>query len=210
LIIHIRERAALASPKVTAGFRGAALTTRYGGDKSLQRLEWLDRRVFPKLDPRFDHSGLEYALHDEMPLGWRHAVTGRTYHRDDPVLERLGIYVRRARYIVGRSQQSIANEAGIPQSQLSRLERALAPSMDVERLAWIEDAFHGSFPVGYCPHDHVCQWQRLAPRPSAEDAWKAETKRQEEISRLFGIGRDSGDAEADSDEEIDAEDVDTD
>jgi transcriptional regulator with XRE-family HTH domain len=160
--------------------------------------------MLPRLDPRFDHSGLEYALHDEMPLGWRHAVTGRTYHRDDPALERLGIYLRRARYIVHRSQQSVANEAGMPQSQFSRLERALAPSMNVERLAWIEDAFHGAFPVGYCPHDHVCQWQRLKPRPSAEDALAAEIAKQQEITRRFGLGRDSGGDET----EAGAEDVD--
>jgi len=117
-----------------------------------------------KLDPRANRSGLDYRPGDELPFGWRHPVTGRPYHRDDPALERLGVYLRRARYIAMRSQTSVANAAGIPQSQYSRLERALAPAMDVERLAWIEDALDGAFPVGYCPHDHPCRWQRLNPR----------------------------------------------
>src|SRR6186713_1651862 len=105
------------------------------------------------VDPRFDHSGLEYALRDDLPPGWRHPVTGRKQPRDDPALEQLGIYVRRARYIAGLSQQRVADAARIPQAVISRLERALAPSMNVERLAWIEQAMNGAFPLGYCPHD---------------------------------------------------------
>jgi transcriptional regulator with XRE-family HTH domain len=101
---------------------------------------------------------------DEPPPGWRASVTGRPDFELDPALELLGRYVRRSRYIVGRSQQSLANEIGIPQSQVSRLERALAPSMDVERLAWLGGVLGRAFPLGYCPHQHVCRWQELAPR----------------------------------------------
>jgi transcriptional regulator with XRE-family HTH domain len=121
-----------------------------------------------RLDPRVDHTGLDYRPGDELPLGWRHPVTGRRYHRDDPALERLGIYLRRARYIAMKSQMAVATAAGVHQSQYSRLERALAPAMDVERLAWIEDALDGAFPLGYCPHEHPCRWRRLNPRADRE------------------------------------------
>lgn len=171
--------------------------------------------MLKNVDPRFDHSGLEYALRDDVPLGWRHPVTGRTYHRDDPALERLGVYLRRARYIAGRSQQNVADAAGVPQGQISRLERALAPSMNVERLAWIEDALQGAFPVGYCPHDHICEWRRLKPRPTAEEAWAAEVEKQRRLTKMFyGDGPvpevspradvdDNTDAGGDSDHELD-------
>ena len=137
------------------------------------------------VDPRFDHSGLEYALHDELPPGWRHPVTGRKQPRDDPALEQLGIYVRRARYIAGMSQQKVAVAAGINQAVVSRLERALAPSMNVERLAWIEQAMNGAFPLGYCPHDHPCRWRRLQRRLTAQEAWDAEVEKQRRLTEQF-------------------------
>jgi len=142
--------------------------------------------MVPKsVDPRFDHSGLEYALHDELPPGWRHPVTGRKEPKDDPALEQLGIYLRRARFIAGMSQQHVADAAGINQAVVSRLERALAPSMNVERLAWIEQAMKGAFPLGYCPHDHPCRWVRLQRRPTADEAWAAEVEKQRRLTERF-------------------------
>ena len=140
-----------------------------------------------------------------MPFGWRHPVTGRKYHLDDPALERLGVYLRRARYIAGRSQDSVAAAAGVAQGQISRLERALAPAMKVERLAWIEDALDGAFPLGYCPHDHICQWRRLKPRLSADEAWAAEVERQQDITRRFYRSEDSAEV-AESEPESSADD----
>jgi transcriptional regulator with XRE-family HTH domain len=133
---------------------------------------------------------LDYALFDDMPPGWRHPVTGRKQAGDDPALEQLGIYLRRARYIAGLSQQKVADAAHVPQAVISRLERALAPAMNVERLAWIERALDGAFPVGYCPHEHVCRWVRLKPRPTAEEEWAAEVEKQLRLTEQFyGNGR---------------------
>jgi transcriptional regulator with XRE-family HTH domain len=161
--------------------------------------------VRKRVDPRFDHSRLEYELHDDLPPGWRHPVTGRKKVVDDPALEQLGIYVRRARYIVGQSQQELADAAKVPQSQISRLERGLAPAMNVERLAWIEHALDGAFPVGYCPHDHVCRWRRLKPRPTAEEAWEAEVEKQRRLTERFYGSQDSDSAELDEDADDDPE-----
>jgi len=156
------------------------------------------------LDPRFNRTSLDYQLGD-MPPGWRSSVTGRKETAEDPPLERLGIYLRRARYIAGRSQMSVSRESGVPQSQLSRLERALAPAMAVERLGWIEEALKGAFPVGYCPHDHACQWRQLPRRMTDEEWLAAELKRQEEITRQFGLGRHQNDSNDDDAVEEDDE-----
>jgi len=116
-------------------------------------------------------------------------VTGRKKPTDDPALEQLGIYLRRARFIAGLSQQNVADAAGINQAVVSRLERALAPSMNVERLAWIEQAMNGAFPIGYCPHEHPCRWVRLQRRPTAEEAWAAEVEKQRRLTeRFYGPG----------------------
>jgi hypothetical protein len=44
---------------------------------------------------------------------------------------------------------------------------------------------HGAFPVGYCPHDHICQWRRLKPRLSVEEAWEREMAKQADLTRRF-------------------------
>ena len=97
-----------------------------------------------------------------LPIGWRHPVTGRREVEPDPRLMLLGHYIRRSRYLVGLSQQALADRTSVPQSQISRLERALAPSMDVERLVWLAHALYPDFPLGFCPHDHGCAWIRTA------------------------------------------------
>ncbi len=98
------------------------------------------------------------------PPGWRHPVSGRQWAEPDLALIRLGLHFRRARYIAGRSQQTVADGAHIPQSQVSKFERALAPSMDVERLAWLGEALGPAFPLGFCPHPHACPWQPIRPQ----------------------------------------------
>lgn len=104
---------------------------------------------------------------DIVPLGWRHPVTGRHKAVIDVPLLRAGRHLRRARYLAGYSQQRLATEARVAQSQVSRFERALAPAMKAERLARVAAVLHPNFPIGYCPHDHRCPWQLIAvPDPS--------------------------------------------
>jgi transcriptional regulator with XRE-family HTH domain len=102
------------------------------------------------------------------PLGWRHPVTGRRELAPGPELVALGMHVRRARYYADLSQQRLSNASGVSQSQISRLERALAPSIAVERLAQLAAALGRVFPLGACPHDHACAWQPLEA-PASQD-----------------------------------------
>jgi transcriptional regulator with XRE-family HTH domain len=105
------------------------------------------------------------AIRHNLPLGWRHPVTGRREQDLDPLLVRAGAHMRRARYMTGRSQQSLADAAGVSQSLISRFERALAPSMNADKLVRIDELLDRNFPIGYCPHVHGCPWQPI-PMPS--------------------------------------------
>lgn len=118
-------------------------------------------------EPR-SNPGLRALLHGDLgepPLGWRHPVTGRQDASVDPRLERFGRYVRRARYLAGMSQESVSAASGVTQSMISRLERALAPSMGVDRLVMLGEPLTNYLPLGYCPHEHYCQWQPYPPDP---------------------------------------------
>jgi len=128
-----------------------------------------------------------------LPLGWRHPVTGRRALEWDPRLLLLGSYVRRSRYLVGMSQQALADTTGIPQSQISRLERALAPSMDVERLTWIADALNPDFPLGFCPHDHACPWLRTSPPTPPADPHLIRQADWQSVERLLALVDDPAD-----------------
>ena len=97
-----------------------------------------------------------------LPYGWRHEVTGRRSVDLDPLLVRAGAHHRRARYMSRLSQAELARRARVSQSQVSRFERALAPSMDAERLIRLSELLHPHFPIGYCPHEHLCPWQPIA------------------------------------------------
>jgi transcriptional regulator with XRE-family HTH domain len=63
--------------------------------------------------------------------------------------------------MAGWSQERLGDAAHVTQSTISRFERALAPSMDVEKLLWLSAKLHPNFPVGYCPHIHYCPWQAI-------------------------------------------------
>jgi transcriptional regulator with XRE-family HTH domain len=102
------------------------------------------------------------------PYGWRHPVTGRHGWLSDPLLLAFGQYVKRGRYLARKTQQAVADEARVDQGQLSRLERALAPSMRVDKLVRLGNALGRAFPLGYCPHEHWCVWQP-APKPPPEE-----------------------------------------
>lgn len=99
------------------------------------------------------------------PFGWRHPVVGRYGWLSDPELLAFGQYVKRGRYLAKRTQQRLADESGVDQGQISRLERALAPAMRVDRLVKLGGALGRSFPLGFCPHEHWCPWQPAPPPP---------------------------------------------
>jgi transcriptional regulator with XRE-family HTH domain len=81
---------------------------------------------------------------------------------DDPeALRRFGRNLRRARQIAGLSQQRLADLSGVSQSVISRLERAKAPMVGLERLLLLARALGPAWPLGECPHDHSCVWQVL-------------------------------------------------
>jgi transcriptional regulator with XRE-family HTH domain len=100
------------------------------------------------------------------PYGWRHPVTGR---RDlpDPALITFGQYLKRGRYFARMSQQQLADASGVEQSQISRAERALAPSLGMEYLIKLGKPLGRALPLGFCPHEHYCHWQP-APPPREE------------------------------------------
>jgi transcriptional regulator with XRE-family HTH domain len=93
------------------------------------------------------------------PHGWRHPVTGRLGWQPDPLLLAFGQYVKRSRYLAGKTQRQLSGDSDVDQGQISRLERALAPAMGVDRLVRLSGALGRVFPLGYCPHEHWCQWQ---------------------------------------------------
>jgi transcriptional regulator with XRE-family HTH domain len=101
------------------------------------------------------------------PHGWRHPVTGRFGWQPEPLLVAFGQYVKRARYLANLSQRELAKKSGVEQGNISRLERALAPATKVERIVRLGAAMGRKFPLGYCPHEHWCQWQP-APEPPPE------------------------------------------
>jgi len=74
-----------------------------------------------------------------------------------------GRSLKRARLMAGMSQQQLAARALISQSVISRFERGLAPGMSTARLTILAEAVGWRFPLGFCPHDHDCQWVRIEP-----------------------------------------------
>ena len=101
---------------------------------------------------------------DLTPRGQDHdADTGRRALAPDPGLANLGRYARRSRRYAGRSQQRVADEAGVSQSSVSRFERGVAPMLPVEKLLAIQRVYGRLFPLGVCPHEHECGWQPVRP-----------------------------------------------
>ena len=80
---------------------------------------------------------------------------------DQQPLVRFGRNLRRARQIAGLSQQRLADLSGVSQSVISRLERAKAPMVALERLLLLERVLGSAWPFGECPHDHSCVWRAL-------------------------------------------------
>lgn len=71
------------------------------------------------------------------------------------------------------SQTRLEEGSGVDQGLISRLERGLAPTTRVEKLVALSAALGRALPLGYCPHEHWCQWQPAPPPPPERD-WLAE------------------------------------
>jgi transcriptional regulator with XRE-family HTH domain len=117
------------------------------------------------------------------PFGWRHPITGKKGWQPSFELIAFGMYLKRARYPASITQARLAKLSGVDQGQISRLERALAPWTRTEHLVLIGKALGRALPLGFCPHDHWCEWQP-APPPPAERDWLAEARALDERLQL--------------------------
>lgn len=89
----------------------------------------------------------------------------------DAHLVRFGRNLKRARQIAGISQQRLADLSGVSQSVISRLERARAPRLGLDRLLQLQQVLGNALPLGECPHDHLCVW-----RPLTADGQRSHTE----------------------------------
>ena len=119
----------------------------------------------PPMPPPAPRIGRFFVQPGGPPPGWRYPATDRRPPEPDPLLEEFGHYVRRARYLVLVSQQILADETGVPQSQISRLERGFAPGLGVSGLVSLGQGIGRALPLGICPHEHTCAWQPIRPIP---------------------------------------------
>jgi transcriptional regulator with XRE-family HTH domain len=105
------------------------------------------------------------------PFAWEHPITGRHGWQPSFELVAFGMYVKRARYLVNMTQTKLEQLSGVDQGQISRLERALAPWTRTEDLVSLGAALGRALPLGFCPHEHWCEWQP-APKPPPEKTWQ--------------------------------------
>ena len=73
-----------------------------------------------------------------------------------PDMALVGARFRRCRLQVGLSQRQVAEVADVSQSLVSQFERGLA--LGQMRLVRMGLAIGPRFPLGCCPHEHVCDW----------------------------------------------------
>lgn len=112
------------------------------------------------------------------PATWRHPITGKRGWQPSLELIAFGTYVKRARYMASLTQVRLGEMSGVDQGQISRLERALAPWTRTEDLVRIGTAIGRALPLGFCPHEHPCQWQPAPPPPAAR-SWLEEWQEAE-------------------------------
>lgn len=112
------------------------------------------------------------------PSDWRHPITGKRGWQPNHELIAFGTYVKRARYLADLTQQRLGELSGVDQGQISRLERGLAPWTRTADLVSIGACVGRALPLGFCPHEHGCQWQP-APRPPAEKDWREKWREAE-------------------------------
>jgi transcriptional regulator with XRE-family HTH domain len=93
------------------------------------------------------------------------------------ILVRFGEDLRRCRHHVGMSQQTLEDRSGVDQTLISRLERGIATWSGIVHVVRIHDALGRAFPLGICPHEHACAWQRpgtRVPTWPVGEPWSAE------------------------------------
>jgi transcriptional regulator with XRE-family HTH domain len=117
------------------------------------------------------------------PFAWSDQVTGRKGWKPSFELIAFGMYVKRARYLARTTQTRVEELSGVDQGQISRLERGLAPTCRVEDLVLVGKALGRALPLGFCPHEHWCEWQPAPPPPPPRD-WLAEAR---EFNARLGI-----------------------
>lgn len=107
--------------------------------------------------------------------------------RDLALLRRFGVEFRRCRLYAGLSQVRLAEQSGVSQSTISRIERGRASSASLIKLVRISAAMLTGFPLGYCPHPHFCPWNRLNAdgtssndprRPIVSEEWLDDFRRR--------------------------------
>src|SRR5512141_462819 len=96
----------------------------------------------------------------------------------------IGRRFRLGRQQAGVSQRTLADRAGVSQSEISRLERGLRPGMAVYRVAAIAMALGPQFPFGICPHDHRCVY---AVRASGDQQEVTAARPANRASRNAGL-----------------------
>jgi transcriptional regulator with XRE-family HTH domain len=85
------------------------------------------------------------------------AVWGkRTLAGAEDAIAQFGRDLRFARTQEGLSQMSLEGRSGVDQTLISKLERAKAPHVSLERLIRLHLALGDGLPLGHCPHDHQC------------------------------------------------------
>jgi len=84
-----------------------------------------------------------------------HIITG---------LEDFGVAIVEARARSAMSQRGLEFRSGVSQSVISRAERALAPRLALDRVIGMKLVLGNELPLGWCPHDHPCRWQRGSNR----------------------------------------------
>ncbi|MBA2255276.1 MAG: helix-turn-helix transcriptional regulator [Chloroflexi bacterium] len=84
--------------------------------------------------------------------------------RGDPglvdALAMFGALVRAGRHRAGYSQEKLEVLGDVDQTAISRLERGKAPGMGVLQVVKLGIVLGPNLPLGFCPHDHQCSWQR--------------------------------------------------
>jgi transcriptional regulator with XRE-family HTH domain len=93
------------------------------------------------------------------------------------MLKRFGAELRRCRHRCGLTQDRLAGLSGVSQSTISRLERGRAPYASLHLIIRLSDVMEPRMPLGFCPHDHRCGWDRLdvdgrpTRRTAQDDSW---------------------------------------
>lgn len=77
------------------------------------------------------------------------------------MLQEFGIQLRHCRLRAGLSQARLSELSGVTQSTISRIERGKAPRAGIAMLVQLGEVLGYRLPLGFCPHEHICGWQRV-------------------------------------------------